>query len=158
MSIGLRTSAKLAEMLKKKNGKATLEAKSKNDKVMLIGDLTIGDRSIPRAGVCQIINARVDELFTLVRRDPVIAQYLSNRDIASVVVTGGGSKLAEIDRVAERVFGIPVTCGQNPSWVVNDLAGPEYSTALGLLHFGFSYKDETPFSSATSSRTRMSSG
>ena len=145
LSIGLRTNAKLAEMLKVKNGKATLEPRSKNDKVMLIGDLTIGDRSISRACVCQIINARVDELFKLIRRDKHIAPFFSNRDVASVVLTGGTSKLKDIDKLGEKVFGLTVTQGENPSWVASDLAGSEFSTALGLLYFGFSYKDESRF-------------
>ena len=81
LSIGLRTGAKLAEVLKIKNGKATLQAKSKNDRVMLIGDLTIGDRSIARSGVCQIINARVDELFKLICGDKHLAPFFSNRKL-----------------------------------------------------------------------------
>ena len=157
LSIGLRTNAKLAEMLKIKNGKASLEPRSKNDKVMLIGDLTIGDRSISRAGVCQIINARVDELFKLIRSDKHIAQYFSSREIASVVVTGGTSKLKDIDKLGEKVFGLPVTQGENPSWVASDLAGPEFSTALGLLYFGFSYKDDSRFAE-TRKRTKLIKG
>ena len=142
LSIGLRTNAKLAEMLKVKNGKAMLEPKSKDDKVMLIGDLTIGDRSISRSGVCQIINARVDELFKLIRGDKNVAHYFSNRQISSVVLTGGSSQLKDIDRLGEKIFGLPVTLGENPSWVASELAGPDFSTALGLLYFGFSYKDD----------------
>tara|TARA_B100001123_G_scaffold12127_1_gene14280 strand:- start:9278 stop:10492 length:1215 start_codon:yes stop_codon:yes gene_type:complete len=145
LSIGLRTNAKLAEMLKVKNGKATLEPKSKNDKVMLIGDLTIGDRSISRSAVCQIINARMDELFKLIRGDKHIAPLFSNRELASVVLTGGASKLNGIEDLGEKVFGLPVIKGENPSWVASDLASPDFSTALGLLYFGFSYKDESQF-------------
>jgi cell division protein FtsA len=157
LSIGLRTNAKLAEMLKVKNGKATLEPRAKNDKVMLIGDLTIGDRSISRAGVCQIINARVDELFKLIRGDKHIGHYFANREIASVVLTGGSSKLKDIERVGEKVFGLPVAKGENPSWVASDLAGPEYSTVLGLLYFGFSYKDDNRFAKLRK-RTKLMQG
>lgn len=157
LSIGLRTNAKLAEMLKVKNGKATLEPRAKNDKVMLIGDLTIGDRSISRAGVCQIINARVDELFKLIRSDKHIAPYFANREVASVVLTGGSSKLKDIERLGEKVFGLPVALGENPSWVASDLAGPEYSTVLGLLYFGFSYKDDNRFAKPRK-RTKLMQG
>lgn len=157
LSIGLRTNAKLAEMLKIKNGKASLEPKTKNDKVMLIGDLTIGDRSISRAGVCQIINARLDELFKLIRRDKIVAPYFTNREVASVVLTGGSSQMRDIDKLGEKVFGLPVTKGENPSWVASDLAGPEFSTALGLLYFGFSYKDDNRFAEQRR-RTRFMRG
>jgi cell division protein FtsA len=145
LSIGFRTNAKLADMLKVNSGKATLEPKSKNDKVMLIGDLTIGDRSISRSGVCQIINARVDELFKIIRSNKQVSAYFTNREISSVVLTGGTSQLKDIEKLAEKVFGLPVAQGENPSWVASDIAGPEFSTALGLLYFGFSYRDDTRF-------------
>jgi cell division protein FtsA len=157
LSIGLRTNAKLAEMLKVKNGKATLEPRTKNDKVMLIGDLTIGDRSISRAGVCQIINARVDELFKLIRGDKLMNAHFANREITSVVLTGGTSQLNEIEKLGEKVFGVPVSKGENPSWVASDLAGPEFSTALGLLYFGFSYQDDNRFAEKRR-RTRFMRG
>ena len=112
---------------------------------MLIGDLTIGDRSISRSSVCEIINARMDELFKLIRGDKHIAPLFSNREIASVVLTGGGSKLTGIEDLGEKVFGLPVTKGENPSWVASDLASSDFSTVLGLLYFGFSYKEESRF-------------
>jgi cell division ATPase FtsA len=85
-------------------------------------------------------------LFKLIRANKHISQYFANREIASVVLTGGTSKLKDIDKLGEKVFGLPVAQGENPSWVASELAGAEFSTALGLLYFGFSYKDDTRFS------------
>ncbi len=145
LSIGLRTSSNLAELLKIKNGKASLQPKSQDDRVMLVGDLAIGDRSIARSGVCQIINARVDELFRLIGNDENLAPFFSSSQWGTVVLTGGTSKLKDIEKVAEKALGLPVMLGGNPSWVAEEIQGPEYSTALGLLHFGLSYNHVKEF-------------
>lgn len=145
LSIGLRTNAKIAEMLKIKDGKATLQPKSQDDRVMLVGDLAIGDRSIARSGVCQIINARVDELFSLIRGDAGLARFFSSSKWGTVVLTGGASKLKGIEKVAEDALGLPVVLGTNPSWVAAEIEGPQYSAALGLLHFGLSYNNVRKF-------------
>ena len=145
LSIGLRTNSNIAELLKIKNGKATLQPKAQNDQVMLVGDLAIGDRSIARSGVCQIINARVDELFRLICSDVNLAPFFSSSKWGTVVLTGGTSKLKDIEKVAENAFGLPVMLGVNPSWVAAEIEGPEYSTVLGLLHFGLSYNNVKEF-------------
>ncbi len=145
LSIGLRTNSNIAELLKIKNGKATLQPKAQNDQVMLVGDLAIGDRSIARSGVCQIINARVDELFRLICSDVNLAPFFSSSNWGAVVLTGGTSKLKDIEKVAENALGLPVMLGVNPSWVAAEIEGPEYSTVLGLLHFGLSYNNVKEF-------------
>ena len=145
LSIGLRTNSNIAELLKIKNGKATLQPKAQNDQVMLVGDLAIGDRSIARSGVCQIINARVDELFRLICSDVNLAPFFSSSNWGTVVLTGGTSKLKDIEKVAENALGLPVMLGVNPSWVAAEIEGPEYSTVLGLLHFGLSYNNVKEF-------------
>ena len=139
LSIGLRTSPELAEILKLKHGQATLHPKSQDDQVMLIGDLTIGDRSISRSGVCKVINARVDELFKIIRRNESLRSFFKSSNWGKVVLTGGTSKLKDIDKVAEKIFELPVLHGENPSWVASEIEGPEFCTGLGLLNFGLSY-------------------
>ncbi len=145
LSIGLRTNSNIADLLKIKNGKATLQPKVQDDQVMLVGDLAIGDRSIARSGVCQIINARVDELFRLICSDVNLAPFFGSSKWGTVVLTGGTSKLKDIEKVAENALGLPVMLGVNPSWVAAEIEGPEYSTVLGLLHFGLSYNNVKEF-------------
>lgn len=141
LSIGLRINRKHAEYLKVNYGKAQANKKDRDEKVWLIGDFTIGDRNLPRYAICQILNARVNELFKIVRKE---IGKLAARDYlaAGVVLTGGTAQLAGIEELAMDVFNLEVTRGQNPEWVRDDLQDPEFSTALGLLHYALTGHNE----------------
>ena len=53
-----------------------------------------------------------------------------------VLLTGGGSLLPGIDRVAENVLGLRAEKASFPSGIEGDLAHPGNATVLGLLHYG----------------------
>jgi len=54
---------------------------------------------------------------------------------AGAVVTGGTSLLNGLDFCSARALGLNTVVGQNPDWVTEELSGPKYSTALGLLQY-----------------------
>ena len=136
LSIGLRVGRKSAEAFKVSNGRAYHETGDRNKKEWLIGDLTIGDREYSMAAVTKIIEARVRELFEIVREELVAAELFEVADIASgVFLTGGTSRLEGIDHTAEQVFGLSARVGDPPRDVAEALRAPEYSTALGLLQY-----------------------
>lgn len=137
LALGLRVNRKYAEKLKLSFGKAVLEAEDKQEKVWMVGDQMIGDRRIPKQALVHVIRERVDEIFTLVKQQAgelCHAKYLP----AGVLLTGGGSQLQQIEIAAEKAMGVPVRQGELPSWVHDNLQRPEYTTALGLLHFALS--------------------
>ncbi len=134
LSLGLRISRKHAEKVKMSFGQAMVDAQARAEKVWMVGDKSVGDRYIPRLAICQILEARVEELFSIVKRhlDPLLVP----EDVAAgVVLTGGTSRLALIERVAERVLGLPARRPADPEWLTESLRGPEFSTAVGLLLF-----------------------
>lgn len=135
LSLGLRISAKQAEKLKLDFGKAEIDDSDKGDYVWLIGDLTIGDRPIPKLAIYKILNARAVELFSILLKEfgPLLT---SDQVPAGVILTGGGSRMEGLISVATGILGIAVRAGENPLWVREDLRKPEYSTVLGLLHYG----------------------
>jgi cell division protein FtsA len=148
LSIGLRMNVRYADSVKLRFGKAVVDIADKNDSVMLIGDLTIGDRPIPRIAIHKIINARVEELFTIIKNQ--LGSEASQQSLpAGVILTGGTSRLPHICDVAQEILGVPAHIGESPAWVTDpELRIPECSTALGLLSEGFatrlkSYR-ETP--------------
>jgi cell division protein FtsA len=53
-----------------------------------------------------------------------------------VVLTGGTSRLAGIEDLATRVFGVTARRGENPPNLADELREPEFSTVLGLLFYG----------------------
>jgi cell division protein FtsA len=118
-------------------GQATIDAKVRSEKVWMVGDKTVGDRYIPRLAICQIIEARVEELFTIVKKR--LGPLLTPADVAAgVVLTGGTSRLPGIEAVAQRVLGLPVRRAAEPAWLTESVRGPEFSTVVGLLLFALS--------------------
>jgi len=144
LSIGLRVGRKSAEEIKAKNGRAYYAPEDKEETVWLFGDLTIGDREYPLAAITRIIEARVGEIFEIIKEDLNEAELFKPADIASgVVLTGGSSRLEGIDEAAHRIFGLDARCVDGPRSVSTDLRRPEYSTALGLLHYALTGQEET---------------
>lgn len=149
LSLGLRISHKHAESLKLRYGKAVVDRNDKHDSVMLVGDLMIGDRPIPRAAIYKILHARADELFMILQNK--LGSLVSPQNLAGgVILTGGGSRLQDLDTLGESVLGLPVRKGRNPEWVSHEqLREPEFSTVLGLLHYGLSaQRNETQTSTS----------
>ncbi len=158
LSLGLRVNPKHAENLKLEFGKATLDHDDKVEKVWLIGDLTIGDRSIPRKAIYQIINARMEELFTIIKKE--ISESVGRNELpGGIIITGGTSRLSHIADLASKVIGLPARIGENPDWVRVDLREPEYSCALGLLFYGLtaerSAEEEKPQSGLIKKMARI---
>ena len=135
LSIGLRVGRKTAEESKIKNGRAYYKVEDRDEKVWLYGDMTIGDREYPLAAITKIIEARVSEIFDIIKDQLVDADLYVPADIASgVVMTGGTSRLAGIDEVARRSLGLEARQSEGPRDVSADLRVPEYSSVLGLLY------------------------
>jgi cell division protein FtsA len=137
LSLGLRLSAAQAEAVKTKYGRATVQA-NRTEKVMLNGDFAIGDKLLSRLAIDQIITARVEEIFSVVKRSagPTAALLRPENLRAGVVVTGGTSRLPQVDEAAARVLGLSTRVGEMPEWVRSDLRDPSFATVLGLLHYG----------------------
>jgi cell division protein FtsA len=53
-----------------------------------------------------------------------------------ILLTGGGSQLKGVEEVASKVLGQPVRRAGFPTGISDELAQPENSTVLGLLHYG----------------------
>jgi cell division protein FtsA len=144
LSIGLRMRLKQAESLKLRYGSAIVEHKDKTEKVWLNNDFEIGDRPIPLWSIEKIIELRVSEIFEVVRKK-LGAQYVPEKVSSGVIVSGGSSKLTNIDECAENVFGIQAQVGDNAAMASGELKDSQYSTALGLLHYGLQYQSEADY-------------
>lgn len=142
LSLGLRLSAAQAETVKTKYGRATVQA-GRSEKVMLNGDFTIGDKLLSRLAIDQIITARVEEIFSVVKRSAGAGGTLMRPETlrAGVVITGGTSRLPAIEEAAARVLGVTSRIGEMPAWVREDLRDPSFATVLGLLHYGLKCRE-----------------
>lgn len=159
LSIGLRIGRKSAEDCKIKYGQACYDSAHRDEKVWLIGDLTIGDRPYPLGALTRIIEARVSEIFEIIKAQLVEADLYDPAEIASgVVLTGGTSRLPGIERCAENCLGISARCSEGPPDVSPELSQPEFSTCLGLLHYALTGQETSQRSAKPSGFLRKLTG
>ena len=76
------------------------------------GENTLMDnRTVSRTALDTVVNARLMELFTVIR-ETLEDQDLLHRLHAGVVLTGGGARLRDIDALAEQTLGMGVRIGR----------------------------------------------
>lgn len=137
VAIGLRTSWSHAESIKCASGTALAEQIEKGEMVEVPGVAGRAPRQVPRQMLAAIIQPRMEEVFTLVRRELVGALYGRSLN-AGIVLTGGGALLEGAVELAEKVFELPVRLGipRGFTGMADSVTNPIYATALGLALFG----------------------
>src|SRR5205807_1695917 len=108
VAIGLRAPYEAAEELKIKHGRANRAGVLADEPVRVAAEG--GVQEYLRAELCDIIEARVEEIMLMVRDEFQNSGYQGMLP-AGVVLTGGTAQLAGITDVASRVFGMPVRTG-----------------------------------------------
>ena len=128
---GLQLNRKDSERIKM-HCQATITADEKSQKIWNIGNKQIGDKKIPMDAINQIIRARLEELFTLLR-DECLEHMPDYASLNEVVITGGSSNLEGICELASAVLEVPCNKGKFGSALQPSLRYQEFATALGLL-------------------------
>lgn len=136
IAVGLRTPTREAELIKRKYGCA-LSSMVNPEEVIEVP--SVGDRkprSLGRHILAEIIEPRVEELFTLVSRELARSGF-EEQLAAGVVLTGGTSITEGMVELAEEVFNKPVRRGipQGIGGLVDVVNSPVYATAVGLVQF-----------------------
>ena len=137
IAVGLRTDPHIAEEMKRKYGVALAERVDVNEMIKLQTFGSAGGEPVSRRFLCEIIEARVRELFMLVREEIRNAGYQGVLP-AGIVLTGGSSQLTDILDLAREVLQMPARIG-TPSQLtglVDSINGPAFSTSVGLLSWG----------------------
>jgi cell division protein FtsA len=134
ISQGLHLPLETAEAVKLRQGVAYQSA-AQQDKQFTVRPFG-ADRpvEIQTADLATIIEARMEELFGLVRQEIKRSGYDSLLP-AGIVLTGGTRLLPGIKELASRVLRLPVRLAQpdNLIGLVDELRTPAFSTSLGLL-------------------------
>jgi cell division protein FtsA len=137
IAIGLKTSLQVAEELKVRHGSADPRAVAGGETVPVETLDAEPGRTIDRADLCHIVEARMRELFEKVGEE--IAEAGSGGVLpAGLVLTGGGAQLAGVVELAREVLGMPVRAAA-PTGVgglTDHLLTPAFSTSIGLLQWG----------------------
>lgn len=142
IAIALRTPARNAEEIKIKYACAVQDLADSNQ---MIDVPTVGerlDRHLSKRALAEVVEARYEELFTLVAAE-IRRSGLEDFIAAGLVLTGGGSKVEGAVELAERIFKMPVRLGA-PQYVTgmpDVLNNPVYATGVGLLLYGIQQRD-----------------
>ncbi|NGZ25379.1 MAG: cell division protein FtsA, partial [Magnetococcales bacterium] len=145
IAVGLRTPTREAEQIKRKYGcaLASLVNAEESFDVPSIGDRK--SRLFQRHLLAEIIEPRVDELFTLVKRELARSGY-EDKIAAGIVLTGGTSICEGMVELAEEIFNKPVRRGppHGVGGLTDVVASPAFATAVGLVLFASRYERELP--------------
>lgn len=134
IAMALRTPTQAAEVLKREYGCALA---SMVDQTQMLDVSTVGDRptrQISRKLLADVVEARFEELFTLVRQE-IRRSGLQDLIVSGIVLTGGSAKIPGAAALAEEVFQMPVRVGypQHVGGLTDVVSNPMYATAVGLL-------------------------
>src|SRR6266540_3002985 len=143
VAVGLRTPFSAADELKIRHGYALSEA-IEEDRMIDIASYDAGDgRPVSRRALSEIIEARLDETFELVRDQLTRAGFADGMS-AGVVLVGGTAQLQGIRRLAAEVFGTPVRIGTPGGMfgLVESISNPAFAASVGLLKWGLAQADE----------------
>lgn len=136
VAIGLRISIDLAEKVKLEFGTAAPDEVNKRDEINL-ADLGAESAAVSRRHIAEIIEARMEEIFTMVDRE---LQQIDRSGLlpAGVVLTGGAAKLPGLIEVGKKQFRLPVAIGFPIDYTsaIDKINDPAFTTALGLASWG----------------------
>lgn len=134
-----------AELLKTKFGRAISEEASPNEIVSIPGLRNRPPKEISVKNLAHIIEARLEEIIEMVHTE-IITSGFENKLTGGIVVTGGGSQMANLKQLFEYMTGLDTRIGYPNEHLgkskVDHIKSPMYATSVGLVLSGFKALDE----------------
>jgi cell division protein FtsA len=136
LSIGLKIPYRIAESLKKEQGKLFMDPE--DDEVLVLeADASFPETRISREAVTTIMRLRTEEILQLVYED-IAEKNLWPHIAGRVYLTGGGCQMRQMKRLASTVFS-PATCEIASQFKFEGdqrySNRPDLATLLGLLRY-----------------------
>jgi len=134
---GLRTPTIEAEKIKQRFGCARASKVSRHTSIEVPSVADREPRILSRHILCEIIEPRVEEIFTLVSREIIRSGFEGNL-ASGVVLTGGTALLDSVTDVAEHALRLPVRIGvpQHVIALADLVMSPAYAASVGLVLAG----------------------
>lgn len=153
IAVGLRTPTGEAEKIKKEYGCAMTAMVSKDDTIEVQSVGGNKSKTVSKYMLCEIIEPRLEEICTLVKREIMKSGY-EGLVSSGVVITGGTAAMEGAMELAEQVFNLPVRRGlpANITGLVDVVRSPMYSTGVGLVQYGAKQLTGTQFQRGNDSR------
>jgi cell division protein FtsA len=141
---GLRVPNTAAEEAKTRHGHALPSAVDADETVDLEAFGSERRRSVYRRHICEILQARCEEIIEMVGMEAKRAGQ-AEMLAAGLVLTGGTANLPGLDLLAEKVLNIPARIGvpKASQGLIDSIGDPAYATAVGLLHWAV--RENAPF-------------
>lgn len=137
IAVGLRTPLVESEKIKTKYGCALTSMVKKEEMIEVPSVGGRRSRSLSRQILAEIIEPRMEEIFSLVHREILKSGY-ENLIPSGVVLTGGTASLEGLPELVEQIFNLPVRRGY-PAGVgglMDVVNNPMYATGVGLVLYG----------------------
>ncbi|GAK57336.1 cell division protein FtsA [Candidatus Vecturithrix granuli] len=147
IAVGLRTPTGEAERIKCRYGCACTDLVEEDETIEVPSVGGRKPRVLSRQVLSEIIEPRMEEIFTLVKNDLKHIGYDETLLAAGVVVTGGAAIMKGVPELAERIFDLPVRRGMptNIGGLVDVVNSPIYSTGVGLVQYGMEFDSLNTF-------------
>lgn len=138
IAVGLRTTIPDGERIKIDHAAVLESAAAGEDSIEVTSIGEERSRVIDRSTLIEIVNARMEEIFTLVKEE-LKRIGIVGRLNAGIALTGGTARLKGAADLAEQVFEVPVRLAVPTGFggIVDAIAHPEFSVVAGLVQFGF---------------------
>ncbi|MGH2601621.1 MAG: cell division protein FtsA [Dehalococcoidia bacterium] len=132
--VGIRTPFHAAEEAKEIYGHGIPSAVNVDEMVELDAFGAEARRSVNRRRLCEIVQARMEEILEMVGQD-VRRAGLSDLAAAGLVLTGGAANLEGIEQLATEVLHMPVRVAypHEVSGKTDIIINPAFATSIGLL-------------------------
>lgn len=138
IAMTLRTPLAAAEEVKVQHGCALRQLVDPEQTIAVVSVGERGMRQMGRQTLVEVIEPRVEELFTLVQSELRAHRYMDLIP-SGVVLTGGTSAMEGILELGEEIFHVPVRLGvpfyRGP--LADVVKKPQFATVMGLLAIGF---------------------
>jgi len=152
IAMALRTPTPEAELIKLRYGCALRQLADPNEMVEVPGLGDRGSRQLSRQTLAEVIEPRIEELYTLIQQ---VLRQSGFEDLLSsgIVLTGGSSVMQGMVELGEEIFHMPVRLGvpRYSGGLAEVVHNPRYATAMGLLLEGKSQFDRGVMSRQTGS-------
>ena len=134
IAMALRTPTGEAEEIKIRSGCALRQLADPDELVEVPGIGDRGSRQLSRQTLAEVIEPRVEELYSLIQkvlRESGYEELLSS----GLVLTGGSSVMRGMVELGEEIFHMPVRLGtpRYAGGLADVVKHPRYATAIGLL-------------------------
>jgi len=137
LAYGLKVPLGRAEQLKIEHGSALMDDGVKGQTITIANELGLPLKTINLEHLRRVMSMRLEEILQLIEQDIARAELLDYLR-AGVFICGGGARIPQITKLAERVFQMPSSLGKANSinGIKSALDQPEFATAIGLVKFG----------------------